>query len=121
MSPVPAGLLLLLVKHFIGDFVMQTPRHVEGKRRYGAPAGVEHAAIHSALTVPCLLAVGVAVVPALLAATAELAVHYHLDWGKERIVRSRGLTPAEHGYWILLGGDQLAHQLTYLGIVWALL
>jgi hypothetical protein len=93
--------------------VLQSRRHVAGKGSYGALAGVEHAAIHAALTVPCLLAVGVTPLPVVLAAIAELTVHYHLDWTKERVSRSGRFSPADQDYWVLHGGDQLAHQLTF--------
>ena len=117
MNPLLLGFTLLLVKHFLGDFVLQTQRQVTEKGSYGRRGGIEHAGIHAALTIPCLLAIGVAPGTALAAAAAELVVHYHIDWGKEQVNRVAGYTPAEPRFWVLLGGDQLAHQLTYVAML----
>jgi hypothetical protein len=121
MTPVLAGLALLLIKHFLGDFVLTTPRQLEEKKTYGARGGLEHAGVHAGLSLPCLLLVGVGIVPALVAVLAEFAVHYHLDWGKERLGRMRSYTPAHRAYWVLFGGDQLGHHLTYVVMIWMLL
>jgi hypothetical protein len=115
-APVLA-LVLLQLKHFAADFVLQTERQVRFKGVYGAAPGIQHAGTHALLTLPCLLAAGVAPVAALAAAGAELAVHYHQDWLKERVGRLAALTPANRGYWMLLGADQLVHQLTYAAMV----
>jgi hypothetical protein len=77
-----------------------------------------HSAIHVALTplVYLVLAPGSLLVAAAIAA-GEFALHYHIDWLKERIARGRNLTPQDRGFWNLLGTDQLLHGLTYLAIV----
>ena len=41
---------LLLVKHFVCDFVVQTPYQIMNKGRYGHPGGLLHAGIHAAAT-----------------------------------------------------------------------
>lgn len=120
MGSVMLALLLLQVKHFLGDFVFQTQRQVQYKGVYGAWPGLEHSGLHAAMSVPCLLLAGAAPVAALVAALIEFVVHYHQDWARERFVRRTGLTPAARQYWVLLGADQLVHQLTYVAIVWVL-
>jgi hypothetical protein len=112
-----AALALLLLKHFLGDFVLQTARQAQFKGVYGHRAGLEHSGIHVLLTVPCLLVVGIAPGAALAAAAAEFVVHYHEDWLKELINRRYGLTRAHKAYWVVLGADQLVHQLTYVAMV----
>jgi hypothetical protein len=121
MIPALVGMTLLLAKHFVGDFVLPTRRQLEEKKRYGARGGLEHAGLHAALSLPCLLVVGAALLPALLVVLAEFALHYHIDWTKERLNASGGYTPADRGFWVLLGADQLAHHLTYVAMLWILL
>ena len=121
MHTVLIALLLLQIKHFIGDFVLQSARQSRFKSGYGHRAGLEHAGIHAVLTLPCLLGVGVALTSAVIAAAAEFVVHYHEDWLKERIIYRAGLTSGDQGYWLAFGADQLVHQLTYLAMIAVLL
>jgi hypothetical protein len=109
--------LLLQVKHFFGDFVLQSARHLEGKGRYGAWAGIEHAGVHAGLTFLCLGAVGLPPTLAVGIAALEWGVHYHLDWAKEQWAAKTRWTAQDRGYWVVFGADQLMHQLTYVGIV----
>jgi len=118
-------LLLLQVKHFVCDFVTQTPYQLRYKGIYGHPAGLVHAGLHVIGSAIVLLALKVAVpLPAqftllgvLLA--AEFVLHYHIDWGKEQVVK-----PLAEGqgmaYWAIFGFDQLLHQATYVGIAYVL-
>lgn len=117
MTPLVLALLLLQLKHFAADFVLQTERQVRFKGVYGALPGVQHAGTHALLTLPCLLAAGISPLAAAAAAGAELAVHYHQDWLREQVVRRAAFTTADKGYWVLLGADQLVHQLTYVAMV----
>ena len=54
---------------------------------------------------------------ALGIATSEFVIHYHVDWAKEQYGRRLKATPQTATYWHALGLDQLAHGLTYVGIV----
>ncbi len=116
-----AGLTLLLIKHFICDFVLQTARHVQFKGIYGHPAGIEHSAIHAVGTLPCLWFAGGAWTAIAVIAAVEFAVHYHLDWLKDRVVKGNQWGFTHHGFWIALGADQLAHQMTYVAMIVALI
>jgi hypothetical protein len=115
------GITLLLIKHFICDFVLQTSRHVQFKGIYGHPAGIEHAAIHVLGTVPCLWLFGATPLTILAIAGAEFVIHYHVDWLKEQIGQRAAWTPADKGFWVAIGADQLVHNLTYVGILAMLL
>lgn len=122
MSPVHATLAAityLLVKHTVADFILQTDLIFRQKGNYGAPGGLLHALIHILLTAPLFLifpggSPGLAV--GLLA--AEFALHYHIDWLKEQIVRREGWSPKDRYFWWALGIDQLLHGLTYVAILW---
>src|SRR5690606_10987786 len=44
---VLAALLILQAKHFVADFLLQTPYQFLNKGRYGHPGGLIHAGIHA--------------------------------------------------------------------------
>ncbi|MCT2541104.1 DUF3307 domain-containing protein [Sedimentimonas flavescens] len=120
-SHILIAVALFQLKHYIADFLLQSRRMVVDKGKYGHPAGLLHVAVHVALTLPILLYLGVAGKAIALAMLIEALVHYHIDWGKERLTALRLLTPSDSAYWYSLGADQLLHQLTYICIVavWA--
>jgi hypothetical protein len=115
---VLAAVAVLMAKHMVADFYLQTPYQYLNKGRYGHPGGFLHSAIHVALTplvylvlapASLLLAIGIAL--------GEFAVHYHVDWLKEQVTHRNGWTVHDRGFWYALGTDQLAHGLSYLLIV----
>ena len=112
---------LLQAKHFLADFLFQSDWQVRNKGSYGHPAGLVHAGQHALLTVPCLLVVGVTPALAAAAAAAEFLIHYHQDWTKEWLGRQLSATPDRKIFWVVLGGDQLLHQMAYLGMAFLLL
>ncbi len=112
------ALTYLVLKHFFADFVLQTPYQFRNKGRYGHPGGVLHAGLHGLLTIPVFLILQpLDVSQAAAIIGAEVAVHYHTDYAKEKLVRHAALTHVEAEYWWLFGADQLVHHLTYLAIV----
>jgi hypothetical protein len=113
-----AAVAILLFKHAIADFYLQSAYQYLNKGKYGHPGGIIHAAIHIALTplVYLVLLPGSLLIAAGIAA-GEFLVHYHLDWLKEQITQRNGLTPQDRGFWCALGTDQFLHGLTYLAIV----
>ncbi len=122
-APVTIGLVLtaiayLMIKHAVADFFLQTERQRREKGVYGRMGGLWHAATHSLLTAPVfwLLPAPVTLILGLL--TAEFALHYHIDWCKEQIVRRNDWTSHDTPFWWSIGLDQLLHGLTYVGIVW---
>ena len=108
----------LQVKHFICDGPLQTRAMVEAKGYYGRPLGLLHAFIHAAGTWLVLAAFGFAAPLVLLLGLLDLAVHYHVDFSKESVVRKAGWTPSQAPFWWALSADQTAHQLTYLLIAY---
>ena len=113
-----AAVAVLLFKHAIADFYLQSPYQYLNKGKYGHPGGILHAAIHTALTpLVYLLLLPGSLLVALGITAGEFLVHYHLDWLKEQITQRNGLTPQDRGFWVALGTDQFLHGLTYLAIV----
>jgi len=116
-----AAVAVLMAKHAVADFYLQTAYQFLNKGTYGHPGGLLHAGIHVALTPLVYLVLAPTTLLLTLSITAgEFLVHYHTDWLKEQINRRKGWTVNDHNFWSLLGTDQLVHGLTYLAIVAAL-
>ncbi len=109
-------LALLLIKHCLCDFVLQTPWQLAQKGTYGAPGGLVHSGIHVAGTLVALLAVMPTLPVILTVLVAEFLVHYHIDWLKEQVVRRYDIREGAR-FWNAIGIDQLMHNLTYLAIL----
>jgi hypothetical protein len=110
-------LAVLLAKHYVFDFVLQTPYMFRNKWIYGHPGGILHAGLHALGSIPAILILPPSFLIALAIVVGEFVVHYHIDWTKEQIERRLKLTPSDSGHFYLLGADQLLHQLTYIGMV----
>jgi uncharacterized protein DUF3307 len=113
-----AAVAVLMFKHAVADFYLQTSYQYLNKGKYGHPGGIIHAGIHTALTplVYLVLVPGSLLIAAALA-LGEFVLHYHIDWLKEQVTHRNGWTTSDRGFWFALGTDQLVHGLTYLGIV----
>jgi hypothetical protein len=113
-----AAVAILLLKHAVADFYLQTAYQYSNKGKYGHPGGIIHAGIHTALTPLVYLVLGPGSL--LLAggiALGEFLLHYHIDWLKEQVTHRNGWTAQDRGFWYALGTDQFMHGLTYLAIV----
>lgn len=108
--------LLLTTKHFVIDFLLQTPYQYLNKGKYGHLGGILHASLHGLATLLIMLLVMPSM--ALLLAGIDAIVHYHIDWAKVKVNTHYGLTPDNsEKYWWLLGFDQFLHYVTYVGLV----
>ncbi|MEO1328338.1 MAG: DUF3307 domain-containing protein [Pseudomonadota bacterium] len=115
-----ATLAWLTIKHFLCDFVLQTAYQAENKGRYGHPGGLAHVAIHGIGSAPLIAFLPLEPEIVGWAIGAEMVVHYHIDWLKQRVSVRNNWTPANHAFWIALGADQLLHYATYLVMTLAL-
>lgn len=106
---------ILQVKHFLADFVIQTPRMIHEKGIYGASHGIYHSLWHSAGTL--LAFAWLHPIIGLATAFFDFLIHYHIDYAKSRINELHQLTVKDPAFWIWFGLDQLAHQLTYIALV----
>ena len=103
-------LIALLVKHFLFDFPFQTQQDLQYKGIFGNPLGFIHSIKHAAGTFTIFLFIAPAIASYFL--YIDLFTHYFIDWSKVKL--SKGLTPADKKFWVLLGLDQLAHSLIYI-------
>lgn len=113
-----AALLLLVAlefKHFLFDFVFQSLYQVRNKGTYGHPGGLLHSGLHVLGTAAALVLVGPPPGVAAVILAGEFVVHYHVDWGKEQVMRRRG-GMQDAFFWRMMGLDQFLHQLTYVAI-----
>lgn len=117
------ALVLLQIKHWYIDFVDQSNDEVNHKGIYLHWLGLKHSIKQGVGTLICLLIVtGVDYwVFCLLLGIFDFIVHYHIDWAKMNLNKKLGYTIEMPQFWALLGADQLAHQLTYIAIVWAMI
>jgi hypothetical protein len=113
-----AAVAVLMLKHAVADFYLQSSYQYLNKGTYGHAGGLLHSATHVALTplVYFVLAPGSLLIAAAIA-VGEFAVHYHTDWTKEQFTNRKGLTAKDRGFWRAIGADQFVHGLTYLAIV----
>ena len=108
---------VLLFKHTLADYFFQYSWMIKDKGLYGAPGGVSHAGVHWLLTFICLGFLGVPILYSFVLSVFDGVVHYHIDYVKNNVWKSKKLTPADQLFWVAHGVDQFAHILTYVVII----
>jgi uncharacterized protein DUF3307 len=111
------AVLILLFKHLVLDFFLQTAYQYQNKGIYGHPGGILHAGLHALGTTPVFLWIAPSLQLALAIMVGEFIVHYHVDWTKEQINKRLQLTSIDAPFWWTLGVDQFLHGATYVAIV----
>jgi len=114
------ALLALELKHFLCDFVLQSEYQLRTKGIYGHFGGFIHSGLHILFTIPALLILGASVTAIAIILAVEFVVHYHADWMKSAVDKRYNWGITDQRYWILFGTDQLIHQLTYIGMLFAM-
>jgi hypothetical protein len=111
------SLVLFQAKHFVCDFVLQTPYQKRNKGTYGHPGGLLHAGLHGVGSLPAIVLLTRA--PEMIGAivAAEAVAHYHIDWLKMAIIKRRALSFDDMRYRIVFGADQFLHQMGYVIIL----
>ncbi|XDB00149.1 DUF3307 domain-containing protein [Sulfitobacter sp. LCG007] len=113
-----ALMLLLQIKHMFGDYFLQTRGMLDGRETYLHLGRFLHGGVHAAGTALAFTLIGTPLPFTLLAALADWAIHFHIDWWKGRLTMTQKLTPADSAYWRASGVDQALHQLTYVAMIW---
>jgi hypothetical protein len=112
-------LLLFQIKHWYADFKIQTYMQTVKKGVWLDPVGVSHSCDHVWTTLVCLFIFSmfqsVAVSTILTVAVLEGIYHYAVDYIKVKHGCKDNTKPL---FWNQFGLDQLAHQSSYLVIVW---
>lgn len=107
----------LMTKHVIADYFMQYGWMIKDKGTYGAWGGIAHAKWHGVLTFVVLQLCGIGWPISLGLSIADAIIHYHIDYVKSNVWKSKGYTAVDQMYWVTHGVDQFAHFLTYVGII----
>lgn len=112
-------LTLFQIKHYFSDFVVQTYTQTVYKGKYGNPIGMSHSLDHIVTSMLILwiysffypiVILSIVYIPIL-----EGIIHYHIDWIKVKF-GSKDINSSL--FWNQFGLDQLAHQLTYISVVY---
>ena len=111
------GVFILLLKHLVFDFFLQTSYQYRNKGIYGHPGGILHSGLHMLGTTPLFLWIAPSKALAAAIMIGEFIVHYHIDWTKEQVVKRMKWTPDHSPFWWALGVDQFLHGVTYVAIV----
>ena len=107
----------LMTKHVIADYFMQYSWMIKDKGTYGAFGGVAHASWHGILTGLVLVLFDQPLFFSIALGVLDSIIHYHVDYIKSNVWKSKGYTPVDQMYWVTHGVDQFAHFLTYVGII----
>jgi hypothetical protein len=115
-------LFLLQVKHCYADFHLQTYMQTVKKGVWLDPVGISHTTDHMYCTLAVLvlfyLFVPVGIFSIIFVTVVEGLIHYLVDFTKVKYGSKDNTKPI---FWTQFGLDQLAHQFTYLWMVWYLL
>jgi hypothetical protein len=115
-------LLLLQIKHCYADFVMQTYIQTVKKGVWLDPTGISHTTDHMICTLIAMLIFSVFVplgaFTILSVTLVEGIAHYLVDFSKVKYGCKDNTKPI---FWTQFGLDQLAHQITYIWMIWFLL
>ena len=114
--------LLLQLKHCYADFVLQTYMQTVKKGVWMDPIGISHTLDHIYCSLIALLLFSLLVPMSLFAivfvTVVEGITHYIVDFTKVKYGSKDNTKPI---FWTQFGLDQLAHQATYLWMIWYLL
>ena len=111
-------LILLQIKHWYVDFVNQTHEEVQHKGIYLDWLGVKHSLKHGFATVLVFYLTDLDLSTVLMLGLIDFLLHYHIDWAKININKKYNYTIEQPQFWAWLGADQMAHQITYLALIW---
>ena len=119
MAGVFFGLMIgLELKHYIADNFLQPGWILAGKGNVFHPGGYAHAGIHAVLSLIVLLVMGTPIALALALFAGEFVIHYALDYAKIHYSTGVLMDNKPRQFWMLHGIDQIAHQLTYVAMIY---
>lgn len=113
--------ILFQFKHFICDFAVPSLPYMNNKTSpEGCPGNVLHAAIHGLGTLIVLSVVQLPFHLPFLIGAIDAIIHFGIDWSNIRMGNDLKLNSSEPSFWMLLGADQLFHQLTYAFLIFVI-
>jgi hypothetical protein len=104
-----ATYVVLLAAHFLADFVLQSDRQARGKS-VAIPPLLEHVGAYTAVIgVAAIVLLGIA---GVAFAIVNGALHFATDFITSRWSARLDAAGRRHGFFIVVGFDQLVHQTT---------
>jgi hypothetical protein len=117
-----ALLFLFQIKHWYADFKIQTYMQTVKKGVWLDPIGISHTVDHIWTTLVVLMIFNffhpIPAFTIIAVAVLEGFYHYMIDYTKVKYGCKDNTKPL---FWNQFGLDQLAHQTSYLAIVWYIL
>lgn len=117
-----ALLLLLQIKHCYADFYLQTYMQTVKKGVWLNPIGISHTTDHMYCSLIAMLVfnlfVPIHALAIVFVTIVEGIIHYLVDYSKVKYGCKDNTKPV---FWTQFGLDQLAHQVTYIWMIWFLL
>lgn len=112
--------VLFIIKHFIVDFMMETPYQANNKHIFGHLGGILHSQLHAFASWIILgFAFGFVTPVVLVVTVSELFIHYFIDLCKTNLcIRYKWEDSTRKGFWNALGVDQALHYLTYVLMIY---
>lgn len=109
---------LFILKHTIADYFTQYSWMIKDKATYGAVGGLVHAGWHGILTSIIVWNITTfSLIPVILFGLLDSIIHYHVDYVKSNVWKSKNYTPDNQMYWVTHGTDQMLHLFTYVFII----
>lgn len=113
---------LFIIKHTIADYLTQYNWMIKDKATYGAFGGLAHAGWHGVLTSIVVWHITTfSLIPVILFGLIDSIIHYHVDYVKSNVWKTKNYTPDTQMYWVTHGVDQMLHLFTYVFIIWFLI
>ncbi len=113
---------LFLLKHTIADYFTQYSWMLKDKATYGAFGGLAHAGWHGILTTTVVWHLtGLHWFILILFGLLDSIIHYHVDYVKSNVWKTKNYGSNDQMYWVTHGVDQMLHLFTYVFIIWILI
>lgn len=110
-------MFLLVTKHLVCDFYLQTEEMVKRKGTLFDLVGFSHSVIQGIGTFVCIIWFANSFNEAVFLSIADMLLHYTIDFIKMNFgcpdIRIRK-------FWIHIGLDQYLHYVTYIGILYVI-
>tara|TARA_B100001287_G_scaffold265582_1_gene258662 strand:- start:2068 stop:2454 length:387 start_codon:yes stop_codon:yes gene_type:complete len=110
---------LFTLKHIVADYFLQFSWMIRDKGFYGEWGGIAHSGVHGFFTLFVLLLAqtDLYLIMLIFLSLLDSVIHYHIDYVKSNIWRTKNYTSNDQMYWITHGVDQGLHFLTYVLII----
>lgn len=111
---------LFVLKHFLVDYVFQTPYQYLNKGKVFHLGGWIHAGLHGLATYAILFLVFKDLMFAITWSSFDMLTHYVIDYMRVNLARVFKRTSVDdNSFWWLTGFDQMLHYMVYIRIIHA--